>query len=140
MNREKTVAYRERILQEATHQKSLVETLPENTLLLLTYRMYSRDRGWVDGKLACFTTNNWNLTSIQCHMVACDTHTYENEHDMQILKMYEQSHEALDPAFGRHAIRFQYIKSWEPIAPEYIPLLVGYPIKYPRFYTLLKGM
>ena len=138
MNREKALSYRKKILKESIRQKNLVETLPENTLVLLTCILYSTNRDWVDGKIACFTTNVWNLTSIQCHMVACDTHNWECDHDMQVLRDLEESHDAIDnPAFGRHPIKFQYIKDWEPLAPECVPLLVGYPIKYPRFDNLL---
>jgi hypothetical protein len=138
MDRLKALTYRERIILEAQRQHATVSTLPENTLLLMTFRGYSSDeRKWVDTKIAVFTTNVWNFTSIQCHMVACDTHTWEWDHDMQVQRATEENGEALDPAFGRHALKFQYMKTWEPLDSKMIPLLVGYPIKYPRFYTLL---
>jgi hypothetical protein len=146
MSRDKALIYRERVLTESIRQRDLVKTLPENTLLLFTYRSYSNEKKWVDTKVAAFTTNVWNLTSIQCHMVASDTHTWEWDHDMQRLRASEEADTPLDKyttdlgvTFGRHPLKFQYMKAWEPIAPECVPLLVGYPIKYPRFYTLLKG-
>jgi hypothetical protein len=96
MSRDKALIYREQVLTESIRQRDLVKTLPENTLLLFTYRAFSNEKKWVDTKVAALTTNVWNLTSIQCHMVASDTHTWEWDHDMQRLRSSEEADTPLD--------------------------------------------
>jgi len=138
MNRDKCLAYRQSQIDEAIRQKNLVETLPLNQVILLTCRVWRKSGNtWENSKVAAIALN-WNYTSIRCDIIAVefeDVHPYY----LDIQKLQDMGpNDVLLPNFGRHALKFIYIKNWEPIDPYYYPLLIGYGLKYPRLEQILK--
>ena len=142
MNREKALAYRQRIIDEALRQREMVRAIPLNKLLHITYRTYVYQmQVWKDIKIAC-KVKVFNLTSIRCLIYAVEfvTHPFQNNFEVS-------NSSGRDPIVLRHQaestdlqpLKFQYIKDWEPLPLTHLPLLLNYALRYPRLEALLKG-
>jgi hypothetical protein len=144
MNRDKALAYRQRCLDESMRQRELVETIPQDKLLLVTYRSYfyhETPPSWKNMKVAC-EVKLFNLTSVRCLIYAAERINYPFQSDFEFPNpgrsytgpaVHKISSKDLQP------LKFYNIVGWEPLPKEHLPLVLSYQLLYPRLIELLKG-
>jgi hypothetical protein len=147
MNRDKALAYRQRCLDESLRQREMVETIPQNKLLLVTYRNYFHNETppWKNMKVACEVIL-FNLTSVRCLIYAAERISYPFQSDFDFSNnggaytrpptgpaVHKDSSKDLQP------LKFYNIVDWELLPKEHLPLVVSYQLIYPRLTELLKG-
>jgi hypothetical protein len=149
MNRDKALAYRQRCLDESLRQREMVETIPQNKLLLVTYRNYFHNETppWKNMKVAC-EVKLFNLTSVRCLIYAAERISYPFRSDFDFPSLPNQGGYTRPPiGLAVHKIaskdlqplKFYQIVDWELLPKEHLPLIISFDLKYPRFDELLKG-
>jgi hypothetical protein len=135
MKRETCLKKANQRMEETRIQRDLIASVPLNTPLLIGFRCPIRSKGWMweTVNIVCELIE-FNALSIKALMIAGDNN---DAYPFDIAMTRQAQDKSIRIVFP---LTFKRIETWKPYNQQDLPLLLGWPVQYPRLADLLKGI
>lgn len=120
-------------MEELTIQRDLIAKIPLNVPVIFNFRCPIRSKGWSweTVRLVC-EIFDFNTLSLRVNMIAIEN---EEAFPFDLDKNRRANNK---PTHELYPLAFKRIEAWKPYDHKDLPLLLGWPLQYPRLAEILK--